>query len=68
MKVLKSGKILLRNILTIVLVFAVNVTVFANGNDLKEEVNDTTLISENCSEVSLNQMPEGIFSIKELRK
>ena len=60
MKILKSGKILLRNILTIVLVFAVNVTVFANGNDLKEDVNDNfELISEKCSEVSLYNSARG---------
>lgn len=60
MKVLKSGKILLRGILTIVLVFAVNITVFANGNDLKEDVNDNfELISEKCSEVSLYNSARG---------
>lgn len=60
MKVLKNSKILLRNILTIVLVLTLNVTVFANGNNLNEDVNDKfELINEKCSEVSLYNNARG---------
>ena len=39
MKILKNSRILLKNILMVALIFAVNTTVLANGNSLKESTN-----------------------------
>ena len=60
MKILKNGKILLRNILMVALIFAVNTTVLANGNSLKEGTNDSfELANGNSSEISLYNSARG---------
>lgn len=45
---------IIRNITILVLIFAMNVTVFANTDDLSKVVDDSLLTNEKCSEISLN--------------
>lgn len=47
-------KIIVRNIIAVILIVVMNVTVFASTNDLNKMVDGSTLINENCSEISLN--------------
>lgn len=52
-------KKIMRNIMVLVLIFAMNVTVFASKNDLNKVVDGSLLINENCSEISLSADARG---------
>lgn len=45
--------------MVLVLIFAMNVTVFASKNDLNKVVDGSLLINENCSEISLSADARG---------
>ncbi|MEE0713177.1 MAG: DUF6147 family protein [Blautia sp.] len=47
-------RIIVRNIMILVLIFAMNVTVFAGTDDLNKVVDGSLLTNEKCSEISLN--------------
>ena len=52
-------KIRVRNVIIVILIVVMNVTVFASTNDLNKIVDGSTLINENCSEISLNADVKG---------
>ena len=56
---MRNIKTIVRNIMAFTLIFSINITVFASGNDLNKAEDTSLFINENCSEISLSADARG---------
>lgn len=56
---MRNIKKIIKNVMVIILVFAVNTAVFANEGNLSKTIDGSLLTNENCSEISLRADVKG---------